>query len=205
MIYTEKTIKKDIVNLSDKEFYIKYILRAENWYFEKILNIAQADIVRATDDFKLVVSNALHIGFNDVMMVGSGKTGYSFSPAHFLRPFELEGDNQSDIDIAVISWQLFDHFWRLFRQGYDVTNHQKYRYISREIYRGYISDHHLNTIDACRISWQEMSNESTIQLQRSMYFKHEIHYRIYRNWGDLEEYHLQSIADMKGASDYSGK
>lgn len=31
-----------------------------------------------------------------------------------------------------------------------------------------------------------------------MYFKHEIHYRIYRDWKDLEEYHIQSIEQLKG-------
>lgn len=198
MLYTEEDIKNDLKNSNVRDFYMKYLLRADNWYFEKILNVDEKDILHAVDDFKMLVSDALDIGFNNVVMVGSGKIGFSLSPEKFLKPFTDEGDDKSDIDIAIISPQLFDNFWRLFRTSYNITNKKYYRYISRGIYRGYISDTDLLNIDACRIVWLESSNRATKNLQRSMYFKHEIHYRIYRDWKDLEEYHIQSIEQLKG-------
>ena len=36
MIYTEDDIKKDLLKTNVKEFYMKYLLRADNWYFERI-------------------------------------------------------------------------------------------------------------------------------------------------------------------------
>ena len=30
-----------------------------------------------------------------------------------------------------------------------------------------------------------------------MYFKHEINFRIYRDWNDMMEYHIQSIEELK--------
>lgn len=198
MLYTEENIKTDLLNSSVRSFYMKYLLRADNWYFENVLNIDEKDIIHAVDDFKMLVSDAMGIGFNNVVMVGSAKTGYSLSPKKFLKSFTDDGDEKSDIDIAIISSQLFDFFWKLFRVSYDVTNEKFYKYISRGIYRGYISDTDLYSIEKCRMEWLEKSNEATRQLQRKMYFKHEIHYRIYRDWKDMEEYHIQSIEQLKG-------
>lgn len=198
MIYTEEKIKEDLLNSSVRDFYMKYLLRADNWYFEKILQIDEKDIIHAVDDFKMLVSGAMDIGFNNVVMVGSAKIGYSLSPKKFLKTFTDEGESRSDIDIAIISPQLFDYFWKLFRNSYDVTKEGFYRYISRSIYRGYISDIDLHNIEECRVDWLGMSNESTRQLQRKMYFRHEIHYRIYRDWKDMEEYHMQVIEQLKG-------
>lgn len=198
-MYSIEEIKKDLKEKDIKSFYMKYLLRADNWYFENVLRIPKDDIINAVDDFKMWVSESMDVGFNNVIMVGSGKTGYSFSPEKFLRPFVDEGtDNEkSDIDIAIISSQLFDLFWKLFRKSYNVTNKRRYNYISRGIYRGYISDSDLMGIDDCRKQWSVKSNRATKMLQRKMYFKHEIHYRIYRDWKDLEEYHIQTIEELK--------
>lgn len=147
----------------------------------------------------------MDIGFNNVVMVGSAKIGYSLSPKKRLKTFTEEGENKSDIDIAIISPQLFDYFWKLFRISYDVTKERFYQYISRSIYRGYISDIDLHNIEECRMEWLKLSNESTRQLQRKMYFRHEIHYRIYRDWKDMEEYHIQSIEYLKGVVGNYGK
>lgn len=205
MVYTQESIKEDLLNFGVRDFYLKYLLRSDNWYFENILEIDEKDIIHAVDDFKLLVSNAMDIGFNNVVMVGSAKIGYSLSPKKRLKTFTEEGENKSDIDIAIISPQLFDYFWKLFRISYDVTKERFYQYISRSIYRGYISDIDLHHIEECRMEWLKLSNESTRQLQRKMYFRHEIHYRIYRDWKDMEEYHIQSIEYLKGVVGNYGK
>lgn len=198
MVFTEDDIKNDLAKINVKMFYKKYILRADNWYFEKILNINEKDIIHAVDDFKMLVTDAFDIGFNNVIMVGSAKLGISLSPENFPRKFVEEGEHLSDIDVAIISPQLFDYFWHLFRISYNITNKKYYGYISRGIYRGYISDIDLMNIDGCRVEWIKRSNTSTKNLQRNMYFRHEIHYRLYRDWKDLEEYNILSIEQLKG-------
>lgn len=205
MAFTKENIKRDLTDTNVKNFFMKYILRADNWYFEKILDIDEKDIIHAVDDFKMLVSDAFDIGFNNVVMVGSAKLGFSLSPEKFLKTFTEEGETQSDIDIAIISPQLFDNFWSLFRTAYNVTNKKYYKYISRGIYRGYISDTDLLNVEECRKQWINRSNQATKRLQRKMYFKHEIHYRIYRDWKDLEEYHIQSIEQLKGELGGYGK
>lgn len=199
MSYSLEEIKEDIVNVDVKQFYMKHIVRSENWYFENILDVPSQSLVKAVDDFKIIVSDALGVSYNSVMMVGSGKTGYSLSPSKKLKEFTIEptAENKSDIDIAIISTTIFDRFWKCFREAYDVTNKRNYTHISRGIYRGYINDSNINKIDKCRIQWQDISNEATRRLKQTMYFKHDISYRLYRSWEDFEEYNLESLHELK--------
>lgn len=196
-MFAKDCVKDDLINIEIQEFYLKYLLRSDNWYFEKILGVEEKNIIHTVDDFKMLVSQAFDIAFNNVVMVGSAKLGFSIAPEKFLRDFKIDGDNSSDIDIAIISPQLFDYFWRLFRKSYSITNKYFYKYITRSIYRGYISDIDLKRIDGCREIWIKNSRICTKSLQQRMYFQHEIHYRIYRDWKDLEEYHIQSLEQLK--------
>lgn len=199
MSYTIEQIKDDLINFEIKQFYMKHIVRSDNWYFENVLNIPQDKIITAVDDFKLIVSDAMGISYNSVMMVGSGKTGCSLSPQKYLKKFTIDptNENKSDIDIAIISLSIFDKLWKEFRKAYDVTNKRHYNYISREIYRGYINERNINLIKPCRLFWKEISIESSKKLKEDMYFKHEISYRVYRSWEDFEDYNLESIKILK--------
>ncbi|MOA35991.1 hypothetical protein D3C78_1574880 [compost metagenome] len=111
------------------------------------------------------------------------------------KPFELETDseNKSDIDVAIISADTFEYFWKLYRQSYSVKNSRIYKYVSREIYRGYINERNLNEIDQCRKEWNALSNKCNRMLKSNLFLRHEITYRIYRSWEDFEEYNLLTI------------
>lgn len=197
MSYSLDEIKDDLVNIDTKQFYMKHIVRSENWYLENVLMLT--DIVKAVDDFKIIVSDAMGISYNSVMMVGSGKTGYSLSPQKNLKKFTITPTDteKSDIDIAIISLPIFDKLWKEFRKAYNITNKRHYSYISREIYRGYINEKNIKLIEPCRKYWKSISCDATKKLKQNMYFKHEINYRVYRSWEDFEEYNLESIKLLK--------
>lgn len=199
MSYTIDEIKRDLLTCDTKQFYMKYIVRSDNWYFENVLAIPTEKIITAVDDFKIIVSESMGISYNSIMMVGSGKTGYSLSPEKKLKHFTVEpsGSNKSDIDIAIISAPIFDKLWKEFRKSYNVTNKIHYAHISREIYRGYINDRNINLIEPCRLIWKDISITATKRLKQKMYFQHDISYRVYRSWEDFEEYNIQSINDLK--------
>ena len=199
MSYTLEQIKNDLRTCDTKQFYMKHIVRSENWYFENVLEIPQDKLIKATDDFRIIVSDAFGVSYNCVMMVGSGKTGYSLSPTKKFKQFVINPSetSKSDIDIAIISQPIFEKFWKIFRDSYDVTKSIQYGYISREIYRGYINERNINSIKQCRIVWQELSNKATRELKQKLYFKHNISYRIYRSWEDFEEYNIETINNLK--------
>lgn len=198
MAYTLEEIKTDIEVLQTKDFYIKHILRSDNWYFETVLGKSKEDAIRISDDLKSIVSQSLEISFNNIAIVGSSKVGCSLSPpsdqqSKLFRCF----NDDSDIDIAIVSEKLFQKYWTLFRRSYSEVNKRYYKYISRGIYRGYINENNLSVIDGCRKEWNEKASISKKLLRSEMYIRPEITYRLYRSWEDFEEYHLQSIDEIK--------
>lgn len=198
MAYTVEEIKEDIASLTIKEFYQKHILRSDNWYFEHVLGSSKEDAIRITDDFKMIVSQSLGISFNNISIVGSSKTGCSLTPSSEKKNklFRCFND-ESDIDIAIVSDRLFQTYWSLFRASYSEINKRHYAFISRGIYRGYINERHLDLIDGCRKEWTAKAAQSKKILRNSLFVKPEITYRLYRSWEDFEEYHLQSINEIK--------
>ena len=171
MSYNISEIKNDIVNMHKEDFYIKYLIRSNNWYFENILSKKDSEIMSITDEFKFIVSKSFGVSFNNVLMVGSGKTGYSFSPSK--KAFK-KFNSQSDIDIAIISNNLFLDYWTLFRKNYSLSNKYLYGFISRGIYRGYISERNINNIDECKVIWTRKSNISNKKLKEDLYFQNKI-------------------------------
>ena len=201
MVYTIEEIKKDLVQLSAEQFYTKYIVRSDNWYFENVLAKPLSEHQKLTDEYKLIVSKGLDISINSITMVGSGKVGYSFSPTEKkLSPFNDDEKVRklSDLDIAIVSDKLFSKFWNLFRIGYKGCLDYIYKVnVFRGIYRGYINESAIELVDECRKEWNILISDVKKRLYEELYIKHEIHFRLYRNWEDFEEYNLQSIKKIK--------
>lgn len=98
--------KQDLTDLTSLQIVRKYILGAES----QILNPDQ--------HYRLKEQVCEHFGveFNDVIMVGSGKLGFSIKPSRRFQSFH----DESDIDIAVVSSKLFEKIWTeayLFKKG----------------------------------------------------------------------------------------
>lgn len=199
MAVTLEELKNDLKNQTEKQFYTKHIVRSENWYFENILGKSPIDQIRYSDDAKLIISDCFGISFNSVMMVGSGKIGYSLSPHKLFKPFNNDEKirNISDLDFAIISSEIFMQYWSLFRKSYKPIYKNTYTHIFRDLYRGYINEHNITEIDGCRKIWNDKASQSRKQLFSDMYIKNEISYRIYRSWEDFEDYNLQSINKIK--------
>lgn len=89
--------KKDLSDLSSLQIVRKYIFSAES------------HILTTDQHYQLKerVCEHFQVEYNDVIMVGSGKLGFSIKPS---RRFEAFGD-ESDIDIAVVSTKLFEKVW----------------------------------------------------------------------------------------------
>lgn len=198
MTYSYEEIKNDILNLSVEEIYTKYLIRSENWYFENILKISGVQVHNCWDDFKLIVSEQLGIPHTDITWVGSAKTGYSFSPDNPLRLFQ----DDSDIDVVIISNQLFEKYWWLYRECYNkIDKDSKWVYrkhVYYETYRGFINEENLMRIEGCRKCWNEVARHAKKKLQEKMFIKHAINFRIYRSWEDFKEYNFSSINKLKG-------
>ena len=207
MSYSLEEIKHDIEKLSEKEFYIKYIIRSENWYIENRVAKKTDDIIRLNDEYRLIISDKMGVSINSIMMVGSGKVGYSLSPPNkenpeiekTFKPFNVDPNVRkvSDLDIAIVSSELFHQYWKLFRNNFRIYLKETYEYIYQELYRGYISERNITEVPKCRTIWNETAKEAKKMLQEKLFICDEISFRIYRSWEDFEDYNIQNIRQLK--------
>ena len=194
-------LQSDLRNLSPREFYIKHLRRTEVWYFEKILQIPPEQRASFFDDFKLIISDSLKIDISNIALVGSAKIGYSLSPTKLFSEFNNDSSIRkvSDIDVAIISPDLFDNYWNLLRNSYRpiYQSHYSAENIPTNIYRGFINEKFLQEIEGCRKKWKNFSDISKKLLHANLYIQHEVTYRLYRDWKDLEDYQVSSIYKIK--------
>ena len=196
----EDILKKDLISLEPKEFYLKHIVKSHNWYFSDYLHFPPDEIIDRMDCFKEIVSSKLEINFHNVQIVGSAKIGYSLSPQKLLQPFHEEeiGQSSSDIDIAIISDEMYKKYWNRLRKEKGIWNQQYYyRKLTESIFRGYINETSLLKIKGISEEWSNIIDPINVQLQDHLGFVHPITYRLYRSWNDLEEYQLISISEAQ--------
>lgn len=203
MILDSEVIKQDIKKLSAKEFYMKYIIKSTNWYFSEYQKTPDNEILDKMDCFKQIIAESFGVSFHSAQIVGSAKLGVSLSPKKAFRKFIVESENEtskeSDIDIAIVSRNLFDEIWNELRMIRKKTSIPKYKALSASIFRGYINDKDFKDIDLMRKKWEERIAKANIRLQDELSISHPISYRIYRSWEDLEDYQLDGIIELQEA------
>ena len=194
-----ENLKRDLLALDPKEFYMKHIIKSYNWYFSEYLKVPTEELVDKMDFFKEIVSSGLCTHFHSIQIVGSAKTGYSLSPRKVLRPFhdEVPGTRSSDIDIAIISQKLFENYWEKTRHVKSIQYKPCFSQLTQSIFRGYINEKELIEIQQISREWNELIDPINVTLQDKLGFIHPITYRVYRSWEDLEAYQLGGILKTK--------
>ena len=143
------------------------------------------------------LARGLNVDSKDILIIGSGAAGVSLSRHKALKSF----DNNSDIDVAVISAHHFDVAWRTLRslgtRRYRLPVEQKNavdEHVRRYIYWGTIATDRLLPLFPFADSWF-----STLSAMR----KHpatadrDIKARIYRDFASLRAYLLHSIKRIR--------
>lgn len=135
-------------------------------------------------NLKIEIAEHFKIHPNEVLMVGSGKLGFSIVRAKRYKPF----DDSSDIDIAIISSPVFDAIW------HDVYNYSlsgsfwpDERQFKEYLFRGWIRPDKLPPSRKFELSreWWEFFRNLT---SKGAYGPYKISAGLYRNWHFLETY-----------------
>lgn len=129
---------------------------------------------------------------NEIVVVGSGKLGFSVAPGKMLRPF---GDH-SDIDLAIVSPTLFDEAWQSVFQysrtgGYWPDRDRFCSYLLQ----GWIRPDKLppeKTFEFGRRWWTFFRNISAT----GEFGPYKVRGALYRSWTFLEGYHEDNIAQF---------
>jgi hypothetical protein len=177
------TFREDLKNLDSSIIVQKHItygnchILDENLYFELKFEIAH--------NFKIHPSQ--------VMMVGSGKLGFSIVPDKRYRHF----CDSSDIDIAIVDTNLFDIFW-LSTFNYWKTNEFWPGYIDfcKYLFRGWIRPDLLPNTKSLALSqaWWDFFRQITNSRKFGPY---RIRAGLYKTWNFLEEYQLLCVKYCK--------
>lgn len=175
--------KQDLANLSSVQILRKYILGAES------------QVLTADQHYQLreQVCEYFHVAYSEIIMVGSGKLGFSIKPARRFKSF----NDKSDIDIAVVSPRLFEEVWRevyLFKKGgaYWPDAGDFFKYLSE----GWIRPDKLPRNDYFKFTsqWWDFFNDLT---RSGRYGPYKIRAGLYHSSFFFEEYQKICIEQCK--------
>lgn len=191
---TVDDIKEFIKNNTSKDIYYKYLLGQDVWYFNE--HIVDEDPLLYYDKFKKLIAVKLDVHFNNISIIGTAKTRFSFSPDKHFKEFDKLS---SDFDIIIVSSELFRYFWAAF---YEISKEQhikNYSNLTSNIFRKFISikDNTHNYDNEALLNWQRKLTNFKTDLQLNYRIFNDINYRIYDNWESVESYHIQGIKKLK--------
>jgi len=119
--------------------------------------------------FQLVITGSAHLGFSPV----PGKLG---------KPFDT---GTSDIDIAVMSPELFEAWWtELQSAALDAATRDA---VSRDLFWGFINPANVNYVPGIGATWWQVFGG--LRTDRA----HGIRGRLYRNFWSMQSYHRLAV------------
>lgn len=184
-------LKSEILESSTKDLYQKYYTGESAWYFSGYL--LSKDPFQRYDEFKKFVSNRLEVDANNVAIAGSGKTGFSLSPKKNLRPFD-GGEKPSDIDLIIVSGELFDRFWDAYLQALYDQKIFSYNKLAKSIFRRFVDIHNGSAEHHPDFrKWITKVNGFQRDIDIEFEFGHRLNYRIFKSWTYAEAYYCYGL------------
>jgi hypothetical protein len=185
-------IKEFIDSNTETEIYYRYLIGQEVWYFQRCGDEFSTDY----DEFKKFISLKLDVPFNNISIVGSAKTKYSFSPSKNFKEF----NDESDFDLIIVSKEMYINIWNAYRNISQQTFLHGFSRKCANIFNGFVSIKDSDPTYGNEIlkEWQRKVRTFKADLQLKFKIQHEINYRIYSDWESVQDYHVRGIAKLKG-------
>ncbi len=173
--------------------YRNYLLGHDIWYFREYLK--KPDHALEYDRMKIFMSDHLGVHPNNIAIVGSAKLGFSITPKQdkYLLPFSCG----SDIDIAIVSPQIFRDSWSAFLDLASRGYLPGYANVTSNIFRRFVSLKYPDHRSAFFRKWNGLVEPCKKDLQLLFSISHDINYRIYESWEAVEYYHCQGIEKLQ--------
>lgn len=141
-------------------------------------------------DLRSEVADKYEVHPNEVLVVGSSKLGFSIAPTKRYRPFA----DTSDIDVVIISPQLFDRMWKAVHHYWEHHSYWEHcRQFKLYLFQGWIRPDKLppaKTFELANDWWQFFNTLSST----GKYSVYKIAGALYRDWYFLEAYQLHSVS-----------
>jgi hypothetical protein len=167
------------------------------WLVQKYIlsGNSQALSPESYHDLRAEIADWAGVHVNDVVMVGSGKLGFSTNPDQLFKAFH----DESDLDMAIISSRFFDYFWRrvfLYSQLNEMDVFWKHRKdFYKYLIQGWMRPDLLPTRNfEDRGDWWTFFGRLS---NRQNYGCRNVSAGIYKTWDFLEAYQTRSLSKCK--------
>lgn len=196
MIIIEE-FKSNCITYNPDVIVQKFLIEDSSYFFEKIKTGEEFD-------FKKDIATILNVHIRDIVIVGSGKLGFSLKPdnsgtgLYLFREFDYNYKNnpsskRSDLDVAIVSSFLFD---KEIKNLYDHTDYYRKVWGDRNNFAKYVLKGRLAT----RFLPNDFSLTMEIlhvQEKYQMQYGRVINIEIYKSWHFFETYHQENIKNIQ--------
>jgi len=147
--------------------------------------------------WRMELANRLAVDSKNILIVGSSALGFSLNPQNNFRAF----NDQSDIDVAIVSNYYFTTAWREIRnlgaKRYRLTPKQRKSiddHRARLIFWGTVATDQLVPIFSFGKEWEDASIHMS---KKEPTIGRQINYRLYMNYESLRAYHKNNLQKLK--------
>lgn len=135
------------------------------------------------------VAGTLGVDAMAVQLVGSARLGYSLNPSKNFKLF----DESSDLDVAIISPDIFETSWRELREIMDSSIPKDRKgYVRKLVFEECIALDIVLPHLSFGQSWSKAKDEFLRPLG-SDFASRDVNYRVYRNHSSLRKYQIKSV------------
>ncbi|WP_066405604.1 hypothetical protein [Flavisolibacter tropicus] len=180
----------------------KHLIDGSSYFFDQYFNGSKEEF-----DFKKDLSSSFGVHIRDIVIVGSGKLGFSIKPdeevATFypFKKFDFDYDEnveneRSDLDVAIVSSSLFDN------QLLNIYNHTSsytsatFKGGQRNSFAQYILKGWLRP-DFVPQDYSILPLINSIQEKYRKRYERDVNIGIYKSWHFFENYHKNNITTIK--------
>lgn len=178
-----QTFLSDLPTLSDDIVVQKYITFGESYILSS----------NSYFDLKYEIARRFHVHPSQVVMVGSGKLGFSIAPRKRYTPF----GEDSDLDVAIVSEGLFHDLWSAvfdyWRDNAAGLWHREVEF-KEYLFRGWIRPDYLPTSIPLSYDWFEFFRHLT---RTGRFGPYKISAGLYKSWSYLERYQQMAVAECR--------
>jgi len=189
--------KDDCIHLKSDSIVQRYLIEDSSYFFQKIE-------IGKEYDFKKEIASILNIHIREIVIVGSGKLGFSLKPdasnlgLYLFKEFDYNFKNnisekKSDLDVAIVSSFLFD---KEIKNLYDHTDFYKNAWSNRNSLAKYVLMGRL-AIRFLPVDFQFTKEILEVQEKYKMLYGREINLEIYKSWHYFETYHQENIKTIQ--------
>lgn len=178
-------------NFKDDFMKLPTDILISKWILENVPFIFKGDKQHYLE-VKSLLSKQIHVDSCSIVFVGSSSVGFSLSPNKHFKLF----DDNSDIDIAIISHYYFDIAWRTIRNinishQTPTVQHFLSEHRNRLIYWGTIATDKILGLLPFGQQWLDAIESLKAY---SIFKDRKISFRLYQDYEALRLYHLNNFS-----------